>query len=345
MIDWMNNAGKLSPAELIWLLAWNIAAGNWDRIGLPPEKAREFFFDFVGKLSGDPLMAAENSRVQLQRGLTASREAPNEEIQLEPPFDDRARHNLELLLSAWKNGGQRDLARAWHEIFSAPVKGSGGPARANVTLPEPTAAGEGLSDTELAWLIAWNAAAGAWDRIGLSTDEAKQALLHFMRCMLVNGDGLKAVKESRIWLRQSLMALRRESFEAIQSEAPFNRDTLLNFEALARAWQEAGEQGVTQKWNEIFAPGWQERRHSHAAVRVVGGPGDSEERALEVVGAPDRETRIAAEYWYLYYTYGRNWKGLMHATVNAEKGDRHFSMHEICILPDRRKRIYFRLPW
>lgn len=342
MLDWMQNAERLSQAEVIWLLVWNIAAGNWDRIGLPTEKAAEFFLDVVSKLSGDPLTAAENSRVQLQRGLIASG-APVEEVRHEPPFNNRPRHNLERLLTAWKSEGKPGVDRAWQEIFSAPGNGDPDSASKKTALTEPAAYGGGLLDGELAWLIAWNAAAGVWERIGLSPDEAKRAFLHLLRSL--QGDPLKAVKESLVWLRQSLMALGRESFEHIQSEAPFSRDAQRKFEAMVRAWQDEGEEGVTRVWKNIFAPGSQKTKRSQLPIKIFGGPGDSEERALEVIGAPDQETRVAAEHWYLYYTYGRGWKWLMHATVRGNEGGGHFSMHQIRILPDQPKRIYFRLPW
>ena len=48
-------------------------------------------------------------------------------------------------------------------------------------------------------------------------------------------------------------------------------------------------------------------RESQNPIRITGDVGDCEERALEVIGAPNRETRVAAEWWYLYHTLGNNW--------------------------------------
>ena len=67
---------------------------------------------------------------------------------------------------------------------------------------------------------------------------------------------------------------------------------------------------------------------------------------MEVKGAPDRAIRVAAEYWYLYYTFGLSWTpGMPHGTEGAKEGGAHFSARDIQILPDTRKRVYFRLPW
>ena len=81
------------------------------------------------------------------------------------------------------------------------------------------------------------------------------------------------------------------------------------------------------------------------SIRVVGATGDCEERALEVKGAPDRKTRVAAEWWYLYHTFRQGWTPGMHFTTVAKDGNAHFSVHNIHVYPDARKRIYFRLPW
>jgi hypothetical protein len=36
---------------------------------------------------------------------------------------------------------------------------------------------------------------------------------------------------------------------------------------------------------------------------------------LEVIGPPDRQTRIAAEWWYLFYTFGQSQAPGMHFTA------------------------------
>jgi hypothetical protein len=79
-------------------------------------------------------------------------------------------------------------------------------------------------------------------------------------------------------------------------------------------------------------------------IRIIGEGGDCEERALEVIGAPNGETRAAAEWWYLYHTFGSNWTPGIHFTAGADNSA-HFSVHNITVLPGSQKRIYFRLPW
>lgn len=201
----------------------------------------------------------------------------------------------------------------------------------------------GLSEIELVWLIAWNSAAGEWDRIGLDEAEARDFLLDLVRKL--QGDPLDAAKHSRGRLQQRLMALRRGAFDQIQQEAPFSQHARRNMDALLRAWMEHGDSGFARAWERIFEPGWQATRELENPIQIIGDIGDCEQRALEVKGAADQETRVAAEWWYLYYTFGRGWKPGMHATTLPNKDGAHFSVHTIQILLDVQKQVYFRLPW
>ncbi len=80
------------------------------------------------------------------------------------------------------------------------------------------AGGSGLSEIELVWLIVWNIADGEWDRIGLGQDDRCKLLLELF--VQLHGDPLNAARESRTRLQQRLMALRRGSFEEIQTGVP-----------------------------------------------------------------------------------------------------------------------------
>lgn len=201
----------------------------------------------------------------------------------------------------------------------------------------------GLSEIELVWLIAWNSAAGEWDRIGLEEAEAREFLLDLVRKL--QGDPLDAAKQSRVRLQQGLMALRRGDFQEIQREAPFSRNARHKMESLLRAWVEEGDAGFARVWERIFQPGWEAARGLESPIQIIGEIGDCRERALELKGTADRETRVAAEWWYLYYTFGRGWMPGMHATTIPNEDGIRFSVHNILILPDTEKQVYFRLPW
>jgi len=201
----------------------------------------------------------------------------------------------------------------------------------------------GFSPAEFIWLLGWHIADGKWDRIGLSESSARRLLRDLVSKL--HGDPFDAAKQSRGRLQQGLMALRRATFEEIQQESPFSTQARDNMGALMHGWAEAGEAGFEQAWDEIFRPGWDASRRPQDPIRVVGETGDCEDRALEIQGAPDQEARVAAEWWYLYYTFGQGWRQGMHATMRSKDDGTHFSVHDIYILADTRKRVYFRLLW
>ncbi len=179
--------------------------------------------------------------------------------------------------------------------------------------------------------------------MNLQPDEAKELLVRFIDMML-QGNKLEAITKSKLYLQNALMALRRGSFEEIQDDAPFQRYALGNMISLTKAHTGEGVD-LDQVWNDCFAPGWQGRILRQEPIHILGFEGDSQENALEAIGAPDEETRVASEYWFLNFTFGKSWKSLLHATTSSEDGGRHFSMHDIEIFPNIRKRVFFRLPW
>jgi hypothetical protein len=200
----------------------------------------------------------------------------------------------------------------------------------------------GLSVIELVWLLGWNIADGEWARIGLREDEARELLLNLAKKL--EGDPSDAARRSRRWLQQKLMALHRGSFEEIQQNSPFSRRAWRNMNALLRGWTEQGEAGFGRVWGEIFSTGWEAGWERQDPIRIAGDTGDNEKRALEVVGAENHETRAAAEWWYLFYTFGQDWTPELHMTTEANADGMHFSVHSVRIPPDTRRQVWFRLP-
>jgi len=202
-----------------------------------------------------------------------------------------------------------------------------------------------LTTIELVWFLAWNIADGRWTQIGLDETAGRGQLLYHFSELHDDGRLLEVVKQSSGRLQQRLMCLRRGTFEQNQREAPFSRYAQRNMETLLRSWKEDGEAGYARAWERTFPAGCEAGREVQDPIRIVGEGGDCQERALEVVGAPDRETRAAAEWWYKFYTFGPDWTPGLHLTTRPDENGNRYSAHEIEIPPDRRKWIYFRLPW
>jgi hypothetical protein len=199
----------------------------------------------------------------------------------------------------------------------------------------------GLSQIELVLLSTWIIADGKWDRVDLAPESGRELLLHKFRCL--KGDPFTAVKYMRVGLQHSLMAARLGTFEEIQQESPFRQDAEVNMARLLRAWTDEAEVGVAREWSDVFRPGWEANRIAQEPVRIIVDTGDCEEHALVVKGAPDRTTRVSAEWWYLYYILGRAWQPLMHCTQQGKQGT-HFSVHHIRVPSRSPRKIFFRLP-
>jgi hypothetical protein len=118
-----------------------------------------------------------------------------------------------------------------------------------------------------------------------------------------------------------------------------------NMKALLRAWRNGGVRGFAQAWDATFHSGWEDGRERQYPIRIIGDKADCKERALEVLGAPDRQSRTAAEFWYLFYSLGDGWKWERHETAGDDDGGPEFSVHHIRVLSGAKRRVYFRLSW
>ena len=108
----------LFRSEIAWLIAWNIAAGEWSRVDLKEEQGRGFVHNLFSKLSGDLLSTAEEAWRVLQRCLMALRREGFEDIQQEAPFSRYALSNMLALARAWMEGGETGLLRKWADVFA-----------------------------------------------------------------------------------------------------------------------------------------------------------------------------------------------------------------------------------
>jgi hypothetical protein len=197
---------------------------------------------------------------------------------------------------------------------------------------------KGFSEIELATLSIWFVAVGRWDYLGLSETEGQHLILHFFKCN--QGKLEDGVRASCLSLQNTFMAMRKNTFEAIQSEPPFSRFGRRNMKALVRAWAEGGEAGFTANWREIFCSGWQTRGISELPARVRGGSGEKPEDAIEIL-ADKREDKINGEYWYLYYTYGRGWECRMQMSTIPDESRRRYDILHIDFQDGLRKRLHF----
>lgn len=194
-----------------------------------------------------------------------------------------------------------------------------------------------LEDTEHVCVIASYVAAGRSEEINLIPEQRQSWFLSFAQSL--SGDSEEAVNAIFTMLQHVLMAQHRNDFTAIQLEPAFNPAARENAVALAKAAQ-LGSDELAEEWRRIFAPGWEERMPEQVLSTYSGGPGDSAATAVTIL-APDLTTAIHAEYWYLFYFYGRNWQLGREERSAAHGNGRVYDQLESVFPDGTRKWTYF----
>jgi len=194
-----------------------------------------------------------------------------------------------------------------------------------------------LDDNEHISLIATHVASGQWQEIGLLPGQPQSWFLTFARNL--KGDVVEAIENIFSILQLVLMAQRQTDFLAIQLEPAFRGTAQANSIALAKASQGADSEFIAE-WNRIFAVRQEQRVPEQVLASYTGGPGDQPANAV-TIEAPDLALAIRAEYWYLFYRYGRNWKlGREQRSTPAEDG-RVFDKLELIFADQTREWAYF----
>lgn len=136
------------------------------------------------------------------------------------------------------------------------------------------------------------------------------------------------------------MALRKDDFLTIQKEPAFSPFSRRNFEKLLKAWIANGESGYAEEFRRILNPTCRSQKPKQEITSYSGGPGYSRDSAV-IIHANDNEIGVNTEYWYLYYTYGRNWRrGIQRCTAPDNEG-RTFDVMDIQFPNGETRSIYF----
>ena len=199
----------------------------------------------------------------------------------------------------------------------------------------------GLSELELASLGVWFVGAGTWHRMNFSEPEAREFAVHFFKC-LNKDDPESSLRASYLSLQNTFMAMRRGTFEAIQSEPPFSRFGRRCLKALLRAWLHGGETEFRSRWSKIFIPGWQVQVQQERPLSVVADSGESAAHAIHIVEG-DLEDRVNGEYWYLYYEYGQGWRCQQQMSTGPDTSGRRYDILNILFRDGQERQFYFLL--
>jgi len=145
--------------------------------------------------------------------------------------------------------------------------------------------------------------------------------------------------------QSALMAQRNGSFDDIERLPPFSRLAAANLTRLASAWRSDGHQGFKQEWAKVFAPGWEANRSKfEGRPKVEGGPGDSRENAIRVLGAATDGEGIATEYNYIAYLFGRSkkeWNRSKQSLTGPDPSGHRFDVLEINLTSGGQRTLFF----
>jgi hypothetical protein len=173
--------------------------------------------------------------------------------------------------------------------------------------------------------------------MGFTDAEAQSLVIHFFRCL--KGDPKDALRASYLSLQNTFMAMRRDTFETIQSEPPFSGSGRRNMKALMRAWLEGGEAAFMARWHLIFCSDSGPKIPEDRPVRVISDSGNKEENAIQIL-THEPEDKVNGEYWYLHYHLGQGWTCEMQmATMRDPRGRRYDILH--IRFPDGQKRQFY----
>lgn len=135
----------------------------------------------------------------------------------------------------------------------------------------------------------------------------------------------------------ALMANRKDDFLTIQQEPPFNKQGKINFISMLQAYNQGGVSQLRSTLEDIMKRGDQGALKGEP-VKYQGGDGQSMEKAV-VICTGDGDLGVAAEHWYLNYTYGRI--VMQGQSLYDGKNGRYYDLVRFVMPSGETKGVYF----
>lgn len=205
-------------------------------------------------------------------------------------------------------------------------------------LPKGPAAG--LTEEDKLGLGVCFAADGLWTPLGLDAGQAEEILIAFFGHLnLPRRKSLQLVVRGTM---NSLMAASRAGFEKTQDAPPFSLFAAETLREMERRYTDGGPEEARAYWRARFSGGVTAHRVPAPVVAVDDRGGSSAEVAIEIA-APDQESWILAQYWYLSYWLGRDWKPNGHITPRSTGDGFHYSVLWVALPDGAPHRVWFRI--
>jgi hypothetical protein len=204
----------------------------------------------------------------------------------------------------------------------------------------------GLNDNELALLVVFIVASGDWEANGISRIDAFNSLADVCKILAVNDNLDRTAEGFALSCQNALMAFRRDSFEVIQKEPPFQSYAIANLKSLANSWAIGQEAKMLENFTSIFA----DQRYKETAkpiLKIVSGDGKTIDSPVKFSDCTI-EIRGKCECWFINYTLGyesQDWYRGSHFTTSRESDGLGISLWEVSLPDGSSRSFYFDTNW
>jgi hypothetical protein len=188
---------------------------------------------------------------------------------------------------------------------------------------------------------------GCWNLLGLSQEEGLNLLKKYLMTLKFGDseDVAKVIrKEFYLYIRNTLMAMRRKDIYATQNDPAFSNWGRGNMTQLAEDYSLGGEDFLDETLEHIFHSGWESEKPEPCIIGFDENAGTSKETAIAIYNAPSHEDGIEAEYWYLHYKFGRareDWDLMMQKLVKDPENNKTYDVLDIRFPNNMARTIYF----
>lgn len=204
-----------------------------------------------------------------------------------------------------------------------------------------------FSETEKLVLTAIFMADGGWNLMGLSQEEGLTFLKKYIMTLIIDDSedvGQVIRKELYLYIRSTLMSMRREDIYSTQNDPAFSNWGKDNMIQLAKDYSSGGEDFLDETLECIFHSGWESEKPEPCIIGFDENAGTSKETAIAIYNAPSSEDGVEAEYWYLHYKFGRareDWDLMMQKLIKDRENNKTYDVLDIRFPNNIARTIYF----
>ena len=202
----------------------------------------------------------------------------------------------------------------------------------------------GLNDREYAFFTAQIIGCGDLHLIQVDKERALELLNKFYDAFVPgNFEVEDFVHYMYRTVQNTMLTHQGYSFETLQQLPAFSEFGRKNLIQLFKFRQEKGVEAFENGFKRMFREGWEQKKPEQEIIKILSGDGKTIETPVKFSTA-DMQKRIAAEYWFITYNYGRenkDWQRGVHYSSAQPKTYRMISNWSITLKDGKPVGVYF----